>query len=70
MAYEEENPSKVTFKYNVQSQLNAVNTEKVNLEIERATKRANERISSLYWNYVAKDMEMVRSEFEEILQKE
>lgn len=70
MAYEEENPSKVTFKYNVQSQLNAVNTEKVNLEIERATKRANERISSLYWNYVANDMEMVRSEFEEILQKE
>lgn len=70
MAYEEENPSKVTFNYNVQSQLNAVNTEKVNLEIEKATKRANERISSLYWNYVADDMEMVRSEFEEILQKE
>lgn len=70
MDYESENPAKVTFDYKLQAQLNAVNTEKVKLEIEKATKRTNQRVSSLYWSYVATDMNSVKKEFDQILQKE
>ncbi|WOD63358.1 type VII secretion protein EsaA [Niallia taxi] len=70
MDYESANPSKVTFDYKLQTQLNAVNTEKVKLEVEKATKRTNQRLSSLYWSYVATDMNSVKKEFDQILQKE
>lgn len=70
MDYENSNPAKVTFDYKLQPQLNAVNTEKVKLEIEKATKRTNQRVSSLYWSYVATDMNSVKKEFDQILQKE
>ncbi|MGM0875217.1 MAG: type VII secretion protein EsaA [Bacillota bacterium] len=70
MTYDEENPVKTNFQYKVQSQLNAVNKEKVLVEIEKATKRVNQKISSLYWNYISADMENIRQEFDEILQKE
>ncbi|KUP09451.1 hypothetical protein Q75_00580 [Bacillus coahuilensis p1.1.43] len=70
MSYEDERPVKTNLNYKVQSQLNAVNKEKVLLEIEKATKRVNQKMSALYWNYVAADMENIRSEFDEILEKE
>ncbi|OAS83038.1 MULTISPECIES: type VII secretion protein EsaA [Metabacillus] len=70
MTYDEANPVKTNFQYKVQSQLNAVNKEKVLVELEKATKRVNQKISSLYWNYVSADMEHIRQEFDEILQKE
>lgn len=70
MTYDEERPVKTNLNYKVQTQLNAVNKEKVLLEIERATKRVNNKMSSLYWNYVSADMENIRAEFDEILQKE
>ncbi|WP_044340225.1 type VII secretion protein EsaA [Rossellomorea aquimaris] len=70
MTYDEERPEKTNLNYKVQAQLNAVNKEKVLLEIEKATKRVNHKMSSLYWNYVSADMENIRAEFDEILQKE
>ncbi|MCC5803442.1 type VII secretion protein EsaA [Rossellomorea vietnamensis] len=70
MTYDEERPEKTNLNFKVQPQLNAVNKEKVQLEIEKATKRVNHKMSSLYWNYVSADMENIRAEFDEILQKE
>ncbi|WP_257347605.1 type VII secretion protein EsaA [Pseudalkalibacillus decolorationis] len=70
MSYDEQRPVKTNFQYKVQSQLNAVNKQKVLLEIEQASDRVNSKISSLYWNYVSADMENIREEFDEILEKE
>ncbi|WLR42822.1 type VII secretion protein EsaA [Bacillus carboniphilus] len=70
MSYDEERPEKSNLNYQVQSQLNAVNKEKALLEIERSTKRLNKQMSSLFWNYVSTDMENIKEEFDEILQKE
>ncbi|KKI89576.1 hypothetical protein WQ54_24755 [Bacillus sp. SA1-12] len=70
MTYDEEKPVKTNLQYKVQSQLNAVNKEKVLVELEKATKQINRKISSLYWNYVSADMEHIRQEFDEILEKE
>jgi len=70
MTYDENNPSKVNFDYKLQTQLNAVNQEKALLEIEQASKRVNKNLSSLYWNFIATDLNSVRKEFDQILQKE
>ncbi|MDQ0230842.1 type VII secretion protein EsaA [Metabacillus malikii] len=70
MTYDEENPTKTNLQFKVQSQLNAVNKEKVLVELEKATKRVNQKISTLYWNYISSDLEHVRQEFDEILEKE
>lgn len=70
MTYDETNPVKTNFQFKIQSQLNAVNKEKVLVEIEKATKRVNQKISSLYWKYVSADMENIRQEFDEILRNE
>ncbi|PLR96525.1 type VII secretion protein EsaA [Bacillus sp. T33-2] len=70
MTYDEQQPEKADFGYKVQDQLNAINREKVTREIEHATNRVNQKMSSLFWSYVAQDMDNVRTEFDEILQKE
>ncbi|MBM7608888.1 type VII secretion EsaA-like protein [Lysinibacillus composti] len=70
MTYEEQQPVKAEFKYNVSGQLNTANREKVLREIDKATARVNGKISTLYWSYVSQDLEEVREEFDTILQKE
>ncbi|BDH60322.1 hypothetical protein MTP04_04520 [Lysinibacillus sp. PLM2] len=70
MTYEELQPVKAEFKYTVSGQLNTANREKVLREIENAAARVNGKISTLYWSYVSQDLEKVRQEFDNILQKE
>ncbi|MDR7074430.1 type VII secretion EsaA-like protein [Fictibacillus barbaricus] len=70
LTYEEAQPTKADFQYNVQTQLNAVNKEKVLRELDYAGNRINKQMSSLYWNYVSQDMKKVRTEFDRILEKE
>lgn len=70
MSYEQLNPEKAEFRYTIQDQLNAVNRERVVREINAATSRVNSSISTLYWSYVAQDLEGVRTHFDTILEKE
>lgn len=70
MTYDEERPVKTNLNFKVQTQLNSVNKEKVLREIETASKKVNNKMSTLYWNYVSADMENVRDEFDQILEKE
>lgn len=57
-------------EYKVQSQLNAVNKEKVVGELEDATTKVNNEMSSLYWSYVSQEVDKVRGQFDKILNKE
>jgi len=70
MTYEDKQPNKAKFEYDVQEQLNVTNREKVLREMERATNRVNGKISTLYWMYISQDLEGVRGHFDEIVQKE
>ncbi|TYR79172.1 type VII secretion protein EsaA [Priestia megaterium] len=70
LSYEEEKPEKATFQYKVQDQLNAVNKEKVVRELEDATTKVNNEMSSLYWSYVSQEVDKVRGQFDKILEKE
>src|SRR6478609_3568985 len=70
LSYQEKNPEKATLEYKVQSQLNAVNKEKVVGELEDATTKVNNEMSSLYWSYVSQEVDKVRGQFDKILNKE
>jgi len=70
LSYDDTQPAKADFKYTVQTQLNAVNREKILRELNDAGSRVNKQMTSLYWNYVSQDMKKVRTEFDRILEKE
>ena len=70
MSYDEQNPKKAEFSYQVQRQKTGIRKEKVLHEIETATKRVNEKVSTLYWSYVAQEMNHIKKEFTNILGKE
>ncbi|WP_342514983.1 type VII secretion protein EsaA [Sporosarcina sp. FSL K6-1522] len=70
MSYDQENPEKAEFTYEVQRQKDSSKKEKVLHEIEAATSRVNQKISTLYWSYVALEMDHIKNEFINILEKE
>lgn len=70
LTYGDEQPTRATLQYDVQNQLNAVNKEKVLRELEEATHRMNAITSSLYWSYVAQEIDDIRQKFDNILEKE
>jgi putative membrane protein len=70
MSYDERNPQKAEFSYQVQRQKSGERKEQVLDEIEKSTNRVNQRISTLYWSYVALEMDHIKKEFTNILEKE
>ncbi|MFC7363867.1 MULTISPECIES: type VII secretion protein EsaA [Bhargavaea] len=70
MSYDEQNPQKAEFNYTIQQQKNADSKKNALKEIERATDRVNGRISTMYWSYVAIEMDHIKKEFASILDKE
>ncbi|SIT70685.1 type VII secretion protein EsaA [Edaphobacillus lindanitolerans] len=70
LSYDEKNPEKAEFTFSVQQQKSGTSKEKVLKEIERATDRVNTKVATLYWSYVAAEMDHVKKEFNTILEKE
>ena len=70
MSYEEQNPQKAEFAIEVQEIKSAPAKEKLLNELTRSTERVNERLSTLYWSYVAIEMDHIKKEFATILQSE
>ena len=70
MSYDQQNPEKAEFSYQVQRQKDGSRKEKVLNEIDAATNRVNQKISTLYWSYVALEMDHIKNEFTNILEKE
>ncbi|MFS0576295.1 type VII secretion protein EsaA [Sporosarcina sp. 179-K 3D1 HS] len=70
MSYDQQNPQKAEFSYQVQRQKDGAQKEKVLNEIKEATNRVNDKISTLYWSYVALEMDHIKKEFDNILTKE
>ena len=70
MSYDEKNPKKAEFAYQVQRQKSGSRKEQVLHEIEVASERVNDKISTLYWSYIAQEMNHIKKEFTTILGKE
>jgi len=70
MSYDEQNPKKAEFAYQVQRQKTGLRKEQVLHEIEAATDRVNDKVSTLYWSYIAQEMNHIKKEFTSILGKE
>ena len=70
MSYEEANPKKAEFSYQVQDQKTGTRKDKVMDEVKAASNRVNDKISTLYWSYVAQEMNHIKKEFTNIIGKE
>ncbi len=70
MSYEEENPKKAEFSYQVQDQKTGTRKDKVMDEVKAASNRVNDKISTLYWSYVAQEMNHIKKEFTNMIGKE
>lgn len=70
MSYEEENPKKAEFSYQVQDQKTGTRKDKVMVEVKAASNRVNDKISTLYWSYVAQEMNHIKKEFTNMIGKE
>ena len=60
MSYDQQNPEKAAFSYQVQPQKAGTKKEKVLHEIETATNRVNDKVSTLYWSYIAQEMDHIK----------
>lgn len=67
LSYDQQNPKKAEFAYQVQRQKTGSRKEKVLNEIQQATNRVNEKIATLYWSYVAQEMHHIKKEFKQIV---
>ncbi len=67
MSYDQQNPQKAEFAYQVSRQKTGASKEKVLREIDLATNRVNSKVSTLYWSYVAQEMDHIKKEFHNIL---
>ncbi|WP_186321300.1 type VII secretion protein EsaA [Bacillus sp. FJAT-22090] len=70
MSYDQQNPKKAEFSYQVQRQKTGLRKERVLNEIKTATNRVNDKVSTLYWSYIAQEMNHIKKEFTNILGKE
>lgn len=70
LTYNDPHPKQANMHYEVHDQLNAVNRQRVLREIEDAANKVNQVVATLYWSYFSQDVEHLRKQFDNILQKE
>ncbi|PLT31472.1 type VII secretion protein EsaA [Peribacillus deserti] len=70
LTFNDESPMKASVKYNVQTNLDAKNKEKVQKELEITKGKMNKHISTMYWGVVSQSVDDIRQKFDKILEKE
>ncbi|KAA6450484.1 type VII secretion protein EsaA [Bacillus swezeyi] len=70
LSYNEDRPQKAVLEFSIQDRLDAVNKEKVQRELQQAQKTMSKQMSSLYWDFVKQEVKNVRTEFDNIVDKE
>ncbi|MBM7694489.1 type VII secretion EsaA-like protein [Peribacillus deserti] len=70
LTFNDESPMKASVRYNVQTNLDAKNKEKVQKELEITKGKMNKYISTLYWSVVSQTVDDIRQKFDNILEKE
>ncbi|MEB3751143.1 type VII secretion protein EsaA [Geobacillus icigianus] len=70
LSFTDKQPLKATVQYKIQPNLDAKNRERVQRELEAAKTMMNQKMSTLYWSYVAQEIGAIRKKFNDILEKE
>ncbi|MDG5471925.1 type VII secretion protein EsaA [Jeotgalibacillus sp. ET6] len=68
--FKDSTPAKASIEFELQPQLNAKNSQRVQRELESARNKINSEMSTIYWSYIAQEIENVKVAFEDILEKE
>ncbi|TDL31373.1 type VII secretion protein EsaA [Jeotgalibacillus sp. S-D1] len=70
LKFRDRSPSKASIEFELQPQLNAKNSERVQRELEMARNEINGEMSTIYWSYIGQEIDHVKVAFTEILNKE
>ncbi|WP_027409953.1 type VII secretion protein EsaA [Anoxybacteroides tepidamans] len=70
LSFNEKKPLKAMVQYKIQPNLDAKNRERVQKELEASKNTINQKMSTLYWSYVAQEVEAIRKKFNNIVEKE
>lgn len=70
MSFTDEVPDQAGVRYEIHNNLDAENQQRVQNELENAQQKMNRQISTQYWQYVTEEINGVRANFEEVLEKE
>lgn len=70
MSFQDSLPNQASVNYELYNNLNAENQERLQKELESAQLKMNQQISSQYWRYVSEEVDRVRGNFNDVLQKE
>lgn len=70
MSFQDSLPNQASVNYEIYNNLNAENQERVQKELESAQLKMNQQISTQYWRYVSEEVDRVRGNFTDVLQKE
>lgn len=70
MTFKDDSPSKASIDYVVQPNLEAKERQRVHREMANAKSTINYEMSTIYWDYVAQEVDGVREQFDKVLEKE
>ncbi|PJW19202.1 type VII secretion protein EsaA [Geobacillus thermodenitrificans] len=70
LSFNDKQPLKATVQYKIQPNLDAKHRERVQRELEASKNMINQKMSTLYWSYVAQEIAAIRKKFNDILEKE
>lgn len=70
MDFKDDEPEKAVLNYEIQSNLDAANLERVQRALQTARNRINSHISTLYWDHVSQEVDDVRRKFDQVLESE
>lgn len=70
MTFKDESPSKASINYVIQPNLEAKERQRIHREMANAKNTINQEMSTIYWNYVSQEVDIIREEFDKVLEKE
>src|SRR5690625_2177119 len=70
MTFKDKSPSKTSINYVIQPNLEAKERQRIHREMANAKNTINQEMSTIYWNYVSQEVDIIREEFDKVLEKE
>src|SRR5699024_7497668 len=70
MTFKDESPMKASINYVIQPNLEAKERQRIHREMANAKNEINNEMSTIYWSYVSQEVDNIREQFDNILEKE
>lgn len=70
MTFKDESPTKASINYIIQPNIEAKDRQRLHREMANAQNTINQEMSTIYWSYVSQEIDHIREQFDDVLEKE